>query len=77
MPKLPKLKVKTIPGFPDWEVHDFEQAKDFPFTNDSIFVEGYKVNSYEELVQLAARESYRDHEFLEVMILYRGVVEGG
>ena len=77
MPRLPKLRVKTIPGYPDGEVCDFEQVRDLAFRDVSVFVEGYRVNSYDELVQLAAQESYRDQKFLEVMILCDALPDGG
>ena len=68
MSKLPKLKVKVFPGYSTEEVHDFEHAKDLPFPDAPIFVEGQRISSYEELVQLAAQDSYKDKEFLEVVI---------
>ena len=77
MPKLPKLKVKTFPGYSSEEVRDFEQAKDLPFLDVLIFVEGQRINSYEEFVQLAAQDSYTDKEFLEVMVLSAGLIDGG
>lgn len=77
MPKLPKLRVKTFPGGSSEETHDFEQAKDLPFLDVLIFVEGQRINSYEELIQLAAQDSYRDKESLEVMVLSAGLVDGG
>jgi len=57
MPKLPKLKVKNFPGYSSEEVRDFEQAKDLPFLDVLIFVEGQRINCYEEFVHLAAQES--------------------
>ena len=85
MAKIEKLAIhggdpvkKTPFGYTEEETYDFEQARKFTYGQGSfVMVDGQVINSYEELVQLAARESYRDHEFLEVMILYRGVVEGG
>jgi len=74
--ELPKLKVKTIPGYLE-EIRDLEQAKDLPFSDVLVFAEGYRVNSYEELVQLVAQDSYRDREFVEVVVLPFGIVDGG
>ena len=70
MTKLPKLKIKTIRELhPVEEVRDFEQAK-YLFAADAvILVEGYRIVSYEELVQLASQETYRNYEFLEVVLL--------
>ncbi len=76
MPQLPKLRVKTFPGSSE-ETRDFEQAKDLPFLDVLIFVEGQRINSYEELVQLAAQDSYQNKESLEVMVLSAGLVDGG
>jgi len=76
-PKLPKLKVKTFPGYSTEEVRDFEQAKDLPFSYFFIFLEGQRVNSYEDFLQLAAQDSYKDKEFLDVMVLASGLVDGG
>ena len=79
MPKLPKLKLKKPFGYPFEEVRDFEQARYFLFSygNDAIVaVEGQVVNSYEELLQLASQEPYKDKESLEVVLL-PAVVGGG
>ncbi len=77
MPRLPKLKVKMFPGYTSDEVRDFEQAKDLPFRDNLIFVEGERINSYEEFVQLTAQDSYQNREFLEVMVLSAHLIDGG
>ncbi len=72
MSDLPKLNLKKPFGYPSEEVRDFEQARYFLFSygaNAVIVVEGQVVNSYEELVQLAARDCYKGKEFLEVQLL--------
>ena len=70
MPKLPKLKVKVIRALqPVEEVRDFEEAKYLFFADAIILVEGYRIISYEELVQLASQEKYRNSEYLEVVLL--------
>jgi len=69
MSKLPKLKVKLLIGRMSEDVRDFEQAKYLPFCQHvQIFVEGQLINSYEELVQLAAQDSYKAKESLEVVV---------
>jgi hypothetical protein len=71
MSKLPKLKVKRPFGYPREEIRELEQAQYFLFSSGSgalVVVEGQVVNSYEELVQLAAQERYKDREFLEVVM---------
>jgi hypothetical protein len=66
MSDLPKLKVTW---WGDWEATmTFEQAKTLPFSHAWIFAKGKKVNSYEELAQLAALDD-NDKEFLEVMVV--------
>ena len=76
IPRLPKLKVKTFPGDSEEDIRDFEQAKDLPFLDVFIFIEGQRVNSYEEFVKVAAQDSYQDRKFLDVMILSAGLVDG-
>lgn len=72
MSKLPKLKLKKPYGYPFEEIRDFEQAKDVLFSQggeDVVVAEGQVIKSYEELVQLATQDSYKDKEFLEVWLL--------
>jgi len=79
MSKLPKLKVKKPLGYPFEEIRNFEEAQYFLFNygdNAIVIVEGKVINSYEELVQLAAQASYKDKEFLEVELL-PAVIGGG
>jgi len=71
MSDLPKLQVKW---WGRWErVIDFEQAKSLlPFGHYEgvrILVEGQAVNSYEELVQLAAQDCHKDKELLELAVI--------
>jgi len=55
-----------------------EQAKyRFSYGDDVlVMVEGHLVRSYEELVQLASQDEYRDREFLEVELLLTAVGGG-
>ncbi len=76
MSRLPKLRVKTFPGAEE-ELCSFEQGKDLPFLDVLIFIEGKRVSSYEELVQVADEDTYRDRESLEVMVLSAGLFDGG
>ncbi|MFQ6121895.1 MAG: hypothetical protein ACE5LA_02410 [Dehalococcoidales bacterium] len=74
MSELPKLKVRAWPRiYPRAReaIRDFEQAKDFLHfdLNHIITVEGEEITSYEELVRLAAKECYKDKEFLKVEIV--------
>ncbi len=71
MSGLPKIKLEQ-PLYPFEEIRDFEEAKHFLFSygaNAMIMVEGQLINSYEEFVQLAAQDCYKDKEFLEVVLL--------
>lgn len=76
--KLPRLKVKTIRELqPVEEVYDFEKGR-YLFVSDAlILVEGCRINSYRELEELAARDEYRNREFIEVVLLPLEVAGGG
>ena len=78
MSKSPKLKVKLPFGDPSEDICELEQAKyRFTYSQDVlVVVEGQVVNSYEELVQLANQDNYKDKEFLEVELI-PGIVGGG
>ena len=76
MSKLPKLKIKKhFGGYPlEEKICDFEQAKDFLFNYGGsviVAVERQVTHSYEELVQLATQDCYKDKEFLEVELYTR------
>jgi hypothetical protein len=71
MSDLPKIKVIRPAGYPSGEIRELEQARYFLFSYGSgtiVVIDGQVVNSYEELVQLASQEHYRDREFLEAMV---------
>ncbi len=72
MPELPKLKVTTWScGYQHEEIRDLEKAREF-LNFDPTFVvtvEGKVLSCYDELVRLAAQDSYKDKEFLEVVLL--------
>ena len=78
MSKLPKIKVVQPFRYPSEEIHDLEQAKYFLFSyGPSVFivVEGQVINSYDELVLLAAQDCHKDKEFLEVFV--ETIISGG
>jgi len=77
MSEFPKLKVThLIDGQRSEEIFDFEQAPHFLFNYDVIVaVEGEVVRTYEELVQLATRDNFKDRDFLEVQM--ETVIAGG
>ena len=69
MSRLPKLKVIQ----PAWdvaeEIRDFEQGKYLPFCGHIfVVVEEQVIWSYEELVELASRDCYKDKKFLKVEV---------
>lgn len=67
MPRLPKIKIMLPPGYPDEDAFELEQARyRLNFDGGMILVERQKVKSYDELVQLAAQEKYKDKEYIEV-----------
>lgn len=77
MSEFPKLKVThLIDGHRSEEMIDFEQAPYFLFNYDVIVaVEGEVIRSYQELVQLASRERFRDRDFIEVQM--ETIIAGG
>jgi hypothetical protein len=76
MSPLPRLKIKFPAGFPSEDVCELEQARyRLNFDDGIIMVEGQTVHSYDELAGLAARDNYKDKEFIEVVLLQ--VIEGG
>lgn len=76
MSHLPKLKIKLPAGNPSEDVCELEQAKHLlNFDNGVIMVDGKTVYTYDELVDLATQDNYKNKEFLEVVLLQ--VIEGG
>jgi len=71
MSKLPKLKVNWGSWGKNVEIYDLEQAKDLPLFNSGtlVVVEDQVINSYEELVQLATEERYKNKESLELLVV--------
>ena len=68
MSRLPKLKVTHwMDGQASQEMIDFEQAPHLLFNYDVVVaVEGEIIRSYDELVQMASEDRFRDRDFLEV-----------
>ena len=70
MSGLPKLKIRRT-WDPTEETRDLEQARYSLFSHGRdmlIIVEGRSIISYEELLQLATQDCYKDKEFLEVVM---------
>ena len=78
---LPKLEISKPAGYPNVEVLDLAQAREyleFLWSYGSaviVTVEGQMLGSYEKLVELANRDCYKDKEFLKVEVW--PVVGGG
>ena len=79
MSELPKLRIRTYLEDSTDKIRNFEKAKKFPFLlNDSlILVEGQAITSYEQFLQLAAQDSYRNNEFLDVVIFNYSIPDEG
>jgi hypothetical protein len=76
MSRLPKLKIKLPFGNESEDVCELEQAKYCLNFDEGVFlVEGQTVHSYDELVQLANQNNYKNKEFLEVVLVQ--AIEGG
>ena len=71
--KLPKLKIMYPQGYPIGpreEICELEQAKNrFDYSKSMVMLEESIVHSYEQLVQLASQDEYKDKEFLKVELL--------
>ena len=81
MPKLPKLKVEYEIGETREErICDFEEAKKFLYGSSGgqylVTAEGQGIISYDDFVQLASQDKYKDKEFLKVQLTTL-IVAGG
>lgn len=72
MSKLPKLKIVRMTEHPVVEetrnIEDVQYLLLGLMSGAMVAVEGQIINSYAELVQIAARDCYNDKEFLEVVV---------
>ena len=67
---MPKIRIKLPPGYPEEDPLTLEEARTrINFEGGTFFVDGHRVKSYDDLVQLAGREKYREQEVLEVVAL--------
>ena len=74
MSKLPRLKINMPDGYE--EIHDIAEAKHIISNwGMMIVVEGQTVDSYDALVELAAQDSNKGKEFIEVTLV--PFIEGG
>jgi hypothetical protein len=70
---MPKLIIKPF-GYSNSNVCELEQAKHLNF-KEMVLVEGRRVKSFDELVQLVSQDGYKSKEFIEVVLLR--AIEGG
>jgi hypothetical protein len=76
MSRVPKLKIKLPSGGSSEFICELEEAKDYLNFNEGVFlVEGQGVRSYDELVNIATQDKYKNKEFLEVELLH--IIGGG
>jgi hypothetical protein len=67
MSRLPRLKIKLPAGNLDEYIYDLEEARDVLNFSEGVFiVDGQWVHSYNEIVNLARQERFKDREFIEV-----------
>jgi hypothetical protein len=67
--KPPKLIIKVF-GQPIEDVCELEQASYMlNFETGIVLVEKQRVRSYDELVQQATQDKYKDREYIEVVLL--------
>lgn len=76
MSRIPKLKINLPSGDQSEYICELEEAKYCLNFNEGVFlVEGQGVRSYDELVNIATQDKYKNKEFLEVKLLH--IIGGG
>lgn len=76
MSPLPKLKIKLPAGNPDEYIYELEKAGQVLNFNEGVFiVDGQWIRSYNELVNIAKQDKFKDKDFIEVEWLQ--VIGGG
>lgn len=67
MSPLPKLKIKLPRSNPDEYIYNLEEARDVLNFSEGVFiVDGQWIHSYNELVNIAKQERFREKDFIEV-----------
>jgi hypothetical protein len=67
MSRLPKLKIKLPSGNPGEYIYDLEEARDVLNFSEGVFVvDGQWIHSYNEIINLARQDRFKDREFIEV-----------
>jgi hypothetical protein len=76
MSPLPKLKIKFPAGNPDEYIYELEDARNVLNFSEGVFVvDGQWIRSYNELVNIATQDKFKDKDFIEVEWLH--VLGGG
>jgi hypothetical protein len=72
----PKLKIKLPQGNSVEYIYELEEARHvLDFSQGVFIIEGQSVNSYDELLNIASQDHFKDKEYLEVEWLH--MVGGG
>ena len=71
---MPKLMLKPL-GYSNGTLCDLEQAKNLNYNGAMVLIDGKRIHSYDELIQLATQDTYKNREFIDVVLL--STVEGG
>jgi hypothetical protein len=67
MSQTPKIKIMLPADYPEEEAFELEQARyRLNFDGGTILVEKQKVRSYDELVQLATQDKYKNQKYIEI-----------
>jgi hypothetical protein len=67
MSQSPKIKIMLPANYPEEDAFELEQARyRLNFDGGTILVEKQKVRSYDELVQLAAQDKYKNQKYIEI-----------
>jgi hypothetical protein len=66
---LPEFKIKYF-GFPDEDIRDLDQVGElFGIKGMLIMIDGQRIGSYADLLQLIAQDSYKDKQRIEMVLL--------
>jgi hypothetical protein len=70
MSGVPRIKIMLPNGYPDEGTFELEQARPrLNFDGGTFLVEGQYVKSFDDLVELAAQDKYKDQEYIEVAVV--------
>ena len=64
---MPKLLIKPF-GYSSGKVYELEQARHLNF-KEIVLVDGRRVLSYDDLVQLVSQDNYKNQEQIEIVLL--------